>query len=58
MKRSHRKAHLLVWLLLAPIALIGLAIGIASRNEIPAQDPPVVEDLPRSYPPATEVISQ
>ena len=58
MKRSHRKAHLFVWLLLAPIACIGLVIGIASRSEISTQDPPVVEDLPQSNPPATEVIGQ
>jgi hypothetical protein len=58
MKRGHRKAHLFVWLLLAPIALIGLAIGIASRSEMPAQDPPVVQDLPQANPPATEVVAQ
>lgn len=56
MKRGHRKAHLLVWLILAPIALVGLAVGIASRNEIPTQESPVVEDLPLSNPPATEVV--
>ena len=58
MKRGHRKAHLFVWLLLAPSALIGLAIGIASRNDMPTQDPPVVEDLPQSNPPASEVVAQ
>jgi hypothetical protein len=55
MRHGHRKAHLLVWLILAPIALIGLALGIASRREMPTQEPPVVQDLPGSMPPATEV---
>ena len=55
MRRSHRKAHLLLWLILGPVALIGLVVGIASRSEIPKQEAPVVEDLPESNPPAKEV---
>ncbi len=55
MRRGHRKAHLLLWLILGPVALIGLVVGIASRSEIPTQEAPVVEDLPQSNPPATEV---
>ena len=55
MRRGHRRAHFLVWMILGPIALIGLVVGIASRSEIPTQEAPVVEDLPQSNPPATEV---
>lgn len=58
MKRTQRKLHVLLWLILTPLVLIGFAMGIASRIEMPAQDPPVVEDLPESNPPATEVTGQ
>ena len=58
MSRVHRKAQLLLWLILGPAALIGLVLGIASRSEVPTQAAPVVQDLPPSNPPATEVIDR
>ena len=58
MRRRHRTVHFVVWLILGPLALFGLYLGIAARSEIPTQVPPVVDDLPQSYPPATEVTDQ
>ena len=55
MRRGHRRAHFLIWLILGPIALIGLIIGISSRQPFPPQTPPVVDQAPQSLPPSTEV---
>jgi hypothetical protein len=55
MRRGHRKTHLLVWAILGPLALLGLFLGIAARSDMPTQAPPVVDELPQSNPPATEV---
>ena len=48
MKRAHRRMHVLLWLLLAPLTLAGLALALKSRpaalvTEIPA---PVAEEAP------------
>jgi hypothetical protein len=55
MRRGHRKAHFLAWAILGPLALFGLFMGIAARSKMPTQTPPVVDELPQSNPPATEV---
>jgi hypothetical protein len=47
--------HLLAWLILTPVIVLGFVFGIAARRAVPTQTPPVVEDLPQSTPPATEV---
>ncbi|MFT5288867.1 MAG: hypothetical protein ACI8QS_000473 [Planctomycetota bacterium] len=58
MRRGHRKTHFVVWAILAPLALLGLFFGIAARREMPTQAPPVMDELPQSNPPATEVIDK
>ena len=55
MKRSHRLAHVLIWALLGPIAVVGLIAAVNARVVIPSQEPPVKEDVPTTLPPAKEV---
>lgn len=53
--KGYKGVHLVIWLVLAPLALVGLALGVAARQEMPAQAPPVESELPQSLPPASEV---
>jgi hypothetical protein len=55
MKRSHRKAHVLMWMVFGPIALAGLLVAVNARVAMPTQAPPVTEQLPQTMPPAKEV---
>ncbi|MFT6082888.1 MAG: hypothetical protein ACI8UD_002730 [Planctomycetota bacterium] len=55
MKRLHRKAHVLMWALLGPIAMVGLIVAVNARVVIPTQAPPVQQDVPQTMPPAKEV---
>lgn len=55
MRRGHRRAHLALWVILAPLMLLGLYLGLRARSVIPAQEAPVAEVLPESNPPATPV---
>ena len=55
MRRSHRKMHAVLWAILGPAALVGLWLGITARPSMPTQAPPVVDELPSTIPPATEV---
>lgn len=38
MTGPQRKAHLLLWLILGPIALIGLVLALAWRPPVPVQE--------------------
>ncbi len=38
MIRSQRRRHLLIWLILGPLILIGLALGLSVRRPVPVQD--------------------
>lgn len=40
MRRAHRTAHLLIWALVAPLAIAGLAIALLTRPPGPAGDLP------------------
>ena len=55
MKRCHRKAHVLLWALLGPAAIVGLIVAVNARVTIPSQEPPVKQDVPQTMPPAKEV---
>ncbi len=55
MRRPHRKVHAVVWAILGPAVLLGLWLGIAARPSMPTQAAPVVDELPSTIPPATEV---
>jgi hypothetical protein len=33
-----RRRHLLIWLVLGPLILIGFAIGLCSRRDVPTQE--------------------
>lgn len=48
MRRAHRRAHLLVWLLLAPAVAFGLFAAIARRPVASASDLPasIAEEAP------------
>lgn len=47
MKRPHRRAHLMMWLLLAPATIIAGVLFWAMRPQTPYVDPPTgVEILP------------
>lgn len=58
MRRAHRKAHFLIWLIVGPCALIGLFLGVKARVDMPVQTPPASDSPPLSNPPATEVVDQ
>lgn len=38
MIRSQRRRHLLIWLILGPLILIGFAVGVSVRRPVPIQD--------------------
>jgi len=38
MIRSHRRRHLVVWLILGPLILIGFAIGLSARRDKPVEN--------------------
>lgn len=38
MKHAHRRVHLMIWLVLAPIVLAGVALALKSRPPEPAAD--------------------
>lgn len=40
MRRLHRRAHVLLWLLILPAALAGLVFAYAARVTAPASDIP------------------
>jgi len=39
-KRAHRSAHPLLWLVVTPLALILLVLAVALRPDAPVQEPP------------------
>lgn len=49
MIRAHRRRHLVVWLVLGPLILIGLALGLWARRA-----PPVESFTPPSVPSAED----
>ena len=38
MLASHRRRHLILWLILGPLILIGFALGLSARRPFPVQD--------------------
>jgi len=59
-KRAHRRTHLFLWLVIGPLALVGLVAGVAARSSKPSQDPGTAVDtinavLPPAEPPTEEV---
>ncbi|MEX0643665.1 MAG: hypothetical protein WD076_00015 [Parvularculaceae bacterium] len=48
MKRPHRRAHLLIWLVLAPVVLAGVALALKARPPEPVADipPSLAEEAP------------
>ncbi len=55
MLRSHRKIHLFMWAALSLLIALGFIAGIQARKPMPKQEPPVIQQLPATNPPATEV---
>jgi hypothetical protein len=54
MRRPHRKAHRIMWLVLGPLAVIGLILGVTSRDPIPTQESPLSVEAPGTDPPSRE----
>lgn len=51
MIRSHRRRHLVVWLVLGPMILIGFVLGLSARREKPIESfvppaLPIAEEAP------------
>ncbi len=55
MRRTHRKTHRIMWLVLGPLVTLGIFLGVMNRNQIPAQDSPLEIDAPSTEPPSQEV---
>lgn len=55
MRRKHRKVHRIMWLILGPLAILGLVVGVMNRAPIPPQDSPLNVRLPDAAPPSREV---
>lgn len=49
MKRAHRKLHLMIWLLLAPLILLVLTLAVLERPSEPVNEalPPQLTDEAR-----------
>ncbi len=54
MRRTHRKAHRILWLVLGPLAVLGLILGVANRAPVPTQDSPLKAEAPDTDPPSRE----
>ena len=54
MRRTHRKAHRILWLVLGPLAALGLILGVANRAPVPPQDSPIQAIAPDTAPPSLE----
>ena len=52
MKRSHRRAHRAIWIVLAPLVLAGLYLAIDARPPIPVQELPASDNTPATRPPS------
>ncbi|MEM6850833.1 MAG: hypothetical protein AAF527_03870 [Pseudomonadota bacterium] len=48
MRRAHRKAHLLLWLLIAPATALGLVAALSARRPEPVETylPPAAASAP------------
>ena len=55
MKRTHRRIHFLAWVVLGVLMSIGFIAGIAARQPVPLQEPPVPQQLPQLDLPTSEV---
>lgn len=47
MRRAHRRTHLLLWLVLGPLALALLVTALTSRPDAPVQPAPSTLELDR-----------
>ena len=54
MRRTHRKAHRILWLGLGPLAILGLILGVTNRAPVPTQDSPLKAEAPDTDPPSRE----
>ncbi len=54
MRRAHRKAHRILWLILGPLAVLGLILGVTNRDPVPSQDSPLNVEAPDTSPPSRE----
>lgn len=52
MRRSHRKAHFLLWVVIGPLAAVGLYLGVTARKAMPTQASPVADGQQPSNSPA------
>lgn len=54
MKRTHRKMHRMMWLVLGPLAVLGFIVGVMNRDPIPPQDSPLKTDVSTTDLPSRE----
>lgn len=52
MRRAHRSAHRVLWILLAPLVLAGLYLAVDARPPIPVQKLPATDNAPATRPPS------
>ncbi len=52
MKRPHRSAHRVLWVVLAPLVLIGLYLAVDARPATPLQELPATDKTPDTLPPS------